>query len=86
MTQIDDDRLKRIEDKLDSLATQVSSLSNRVDKEFEDVKKRFDTLENRIFEITMRSMTANSSAFFGVGIAVLSAVIAYVVSVVSRPM
>ncbi|NJL82571.1 MAG: hypothetical protein HC890_05730 [Chloroflexaceae bacterium] len=50
----------------------------------EKIEKRIDSVEGRLFDLSLRSMAANSSAFFSLGIAVLSAVIAYVVATVSQ--
>jgi hypothetical protein len=47
------------------------------------VKAAVDKLDSRLFELSMRIMIANSSAFFGVGIALLSAEIAFVVARIS---
>lgn len=49
----------------------------------EETKKRLETLDSRFFDFSMRIVSANSSAFFGVGIALLSAAIAFVVARVS---
>ncbi|PSO66542.1 MAG: hypothetical protein BRC41_00995 [Cyanobacteria bacterium QH_9_48_43] len=53
-----DDRLDRIEKALEELK-----------EGHNEIKKRLDTLDSRLFELILRSMSANSSAFFGVGIA-----------------
>lgn len=65
---------------------QFQDLNRKVDElsqEIKDVKTAVDKLDNRLFELSMRIVTANSSAFFGVGIALLSAAIAFVVARIS---
>lgn len=47
------------------------------------VEKRLDTLDSRLYDFSMRIVTTNQSAFWGVGIALLSAAIAFVVSRIS---
>ena len=41
------------------------------------MKTAVDKLDSRLFELSIRIVTANSSAFFGVGIALLIAAIAF---------
>lgn len=50
---------------------------------FDGIEKRFTNWDNRLADLSMRQMQVNSSAFFGVGIALLSAVIAFVVARIS---
>lgn len=61
-------RLETIEKKLDKLDT---------------IEKKLDTLDSRFFEFSMRVVSANQSAFYSVGLALLSAAIAFVVAKVS---
>ena len=68
-----DDRLDRIEKALEELK-----------EGHNEIKKRLDTLDSRLFELILRSMSANSSAFFVWELRQLSAVIAFVVAVVSQ--
>lgn len=56
---------------------------DELSQEIKDVKTSVDELDNRLFELSMRIVTANSSAFFGVGIALSSAAIAFVVARIS---
>lgn len=51
---------------------------------FDSIDKRFTNWDNRLADLSMRQMQVNSTAFFGVGIALLSAAIAFVVARVSR--
>ncbi len=48
------------------------------------VSQRFTNWDNRLADLSMRQRQVNSTAFFGVGIALLSAAIAFVVARVSR--
>lgn len=54
-----------------------------IDGKLNAIEKRLDTLDSRFFDFSMRIVSANRSAFFGVGIALLSAAIAFVVARVS---
>lgn len=56
---------------------------DELSQEIKEVKTAVDKLNSRLFEWGMRIVTANSSAFFQVGIALLSAAIAFVVARIS---
>ena len=75
--------LTDIAQQLSEVKTDLSSFRAETAQEFEKINKRLDTLDNRFFEFSMRIVSANSSAFWGVGIALLSAAIAFVVARVS---
>lgn len=69
-------QLRQIAERLDELTSNVEILK----QESKDIKQAVYKLDSRLFELSMRIVTANSSAFFGVGIALLSAAIAFVVA------
>ena len=72
-------QLQQITERLGKLTADVEILK----QESKDIKQAVDKLDNRLFELSMRIVTANSSAFFRVGIALLSAAIAFVVARIS---
>jgi prefoldin subunit 5 len=80
------DIAKQLQEFKQTTEAQFQDLNRKVDKlsqEIKEVKTAVDKLDNRLFEPSMRIVTANSSAFFGVGIALLSAAIAFVVARIS---
>lgn len=68
-----------IKQQIDRLELKFGFLETR----FDNIDKRFTNWDNRLADLSMRQMQVNSSAFFGVGIALLSAAIAFVVARVS---
>lgn len=82
MTTAQPERIEQLSD----LTAQLSSIQQDlkdIKKDLGEVKTKVDKLDDRLHDLTMRVLTANSSAFFGVGIALLSAAIAFVVAKVS---
>lgn len=91
------DRLDRIEGILEKLTQQLTDFRNdtrhrldTIDTKLQlhgeilgRVEKRLDTLDSRLYDFSMRIVTTNQSAFWGVSIALLSAAIAFVVSRIS---
>lgn len=68
------------------ISRQIEKLELRfgfLETRFDNIDKRFTNWDNRLADLSMRQMQVNSSAFFGVGIALLSAAIAFVVARVS---
>lgn len=70
---------QRIDQRLEKLELRFGFLETR----FDSIDKRFTNWDNRLADLSMRQMQVNSSAFFGVGIALLSAAIAFVVARIS---
>lgn len=70
---------QRLNQRLERLELRFGFLETR----FDNIDKRFTNWDNRLADLSMRQMQVNSSAFFGVGIALLSAAIAFVVAKVS---
>lgn len=70
---------QKVEQRLDKLELRFGFLETSFDR----IEQRFNTLDNRLSDLSMRQMQVNSSAFFGVRIALLSAAIAFVVARVS---
>ena len=70
---------QRLDQRFDKLEMRFGFLETR----FDSIDKRFTNWDNRLADLSMRQMQVNSSAFFGVGIALLSAAIAFVVARVS---
>lgn len=68
---------------MDELSQEIKEVNHALSQEIKEVKTAVDKLDNRLFERGMRIVTANSSAFFKVGIALLSAAIAFVVARIS---
>lgn len=68
--------------RLDVIDKRLDVIDKRLEK-LDIIEKRLDTLDGRFFEFSMRIVSANSSAFWGVGIALLSAAIAFVVARIS---
>ena len=79
MTDSNSDRLTQIHSDLKAIAEAQRKQLEEIKATHKDMDKRLEKLDNRLFK-----MSANSSAFFGVGIALLSAVIAYIVATVSQ--
>ncbi len=71
-------RLEAIDKKLERL----DGIEKKLEK-LDAIEKKIETLDSRFFDFSMRIVSANSSAFWGVGIALLSAAIAFVVARVS---
>ncbi len=71
---------QRLDQRLEKLELRFGFLETR----FDSIDKRFTNWDNRLADLSMRQMQVNSSAFFGVGIALLSAAIAFVVARVSK--
>lgn len=71
---------QRIDQRLEKLELRFGFLETR----FDSIDKRFNNWDNRLADLSMRQMQFNSSAFFGVRIALLSAAIAFVVARISR--
>lgn len=68
---------------VDELSQEIKGVNDALSQEIKEVKTAVEKLDSRLFERGMRIVTANSSAFFGVGIALLSAAIAFVVARIS---
>jgi len=78
--QLISNRLGQIEQRLDNLELRFEFLETR----FDWIEQRFNTLDNRLSNLSMQQMQVNNSAFFGLGIALVSAAIAFVVAKVSQ--
>ena len=76
-------KLEAIEQKLDQRLERLELRFGFLETRFDSIEKRFTNWDNRLADLSMRQMQVNSSAFFGVGIALLSAAIAFVVARVS---
>lgn len=76
-------RLEAMEHKLDQRLERLELRFGFLETRFDNIDKRFTNWDNRLADLSMRQMQVNSSAFFGVGIALLSAAIAFVVARVS---
>lgn len=73
-------RLEVIEQRIDQRLERLELRFGFLETRFDSIKKRFTNWDNRLADLSMRQMQVNSSAFFGVGLALLSAVIAFVVA------
>ena len=76
-------KLESMEQKLDQRLERLELRFSFLETRFDSIDKRFTNWDNRLADLSMRQMQVNSSAFFGVGIALLSAAIAFVVARVS---
>lgn len=76
-------RLEVMEQRLDQRLEKLELRFGFIEKQFDSIEKRFTNWDNRLADLSMRQMQVNSTAFFGVGIALLSAAIAFVVARVS---
>lgn len=68
---------------LTDVVRKLEVIEKRLDK-LDAIEKKLDTLDSRFFEFSMRVVSVNQSAFYSVGLALLSAAIAFVVARVSR--
>lgn len=68
--------------RLDVIDKRLDVIDKRLEK-LDIIEKRLDTLDGRFFEFSMRMVTTNQSAFWSISIALLSAVIAFVVARIS---
>lgn len=68
---------------VDELSQEIKGVNDALSQEIKAVKTAVEKLDSRLFERGMRIVTVNSSAFFGVGIALLSAAIVFVVARIS---
>ena len=78
--QLISNRLGEIDRRLDNLELRFEFLETR----FDWSEQRFNTLDNRLSNLSMQQMQVNNTAFFGLGIALVSAAIAFVVARVSK--
>lgn len=72
--------LSDISQQLQELKAELKQESELIRQELTQIKQRLDTLDSRFFEFSMRIVSTNQTAFFGVAITVLSAAIAFVVA------
>ena len=78
------DDLKHGQDEIKQQIDRIELKFGFLETRFESIDKRFTNWDNRLADLSMRQMQVNSTAFFGVGIALLSAAISFVVARVSR--
>ena len=79
-------QLQLIQSQLGAVNSHLEKLELRfgfLETQFDNIEKRFTNLDNSFADLSLRQMQVNSSAFFGVGIALLSAAIAFVVARIS---
>ncbi len=76
-------RLETIDKKLEKLDT-IDRRLDGLDTQVGEVKDMLKTLDNRFFDFSMRVLTVNSSAYWAVAIAFLSAAITFAVTRVTR--
>lgn len=74
--QIISNRLGEIDQKLDDLELRFEFLETR----FDWIEQRFNSLDTRLSNLSMQQMQVTNNGFFGVGIALVSAAIAFVVA------
>lgn len=63
--------------------TAIQQEQAEIKKEVVAIRQQLDKLDGRFFDFSMRVVSANQSAFYSVGLALLSAAIAFVVARVS---
>lgn len=68
-------RLEAIDKKLESL----DDIEKKLEK-LDAIEKKIETLDSRFFDFSMRVLTVNSSAYWTVAIALLSAAITFTVA------
>jgi chromosome segregation ATPase len=81
--ELDTVDIKQVLEKFESQLNKLELDAADIKQVLERPDKKLETLDSRLYDLAFRSMQANSSAFFGVGIALLSAAIAFVVARVS---
>ncbi len=93
MTISQPDRLDQVESAMSGIMARLEAIDKKlekldvIDKRLENldaIEKRLEKLDDRMFDFSMRVVTVNSTAYWSVAIALLSASIAFVVAPVSR--
>lgn len=89
MTVSQPDRLDRVESAMSGIFTRLEAIDKKlerletIDKKLERldvIEKKLETLDSRFFDFSMRVLTVNSSAYWSVAIALLSAAITFAVT------